>query len=81
MAMLVVVVVAMGCVAGCGCVGGGLIFFFFFFLPWAVLGYGCGCVGGGHMKVVAVGCGCHMKVVAGGVCAVIIVCSEYIILL
>ena len=50
-----------------GCVGGGLIFFFFF-LPWAVLGYGCGCVGGGHMKVVAVGCGCHMKVVAGGVC-------------
>ena len=29
---------------------------------------GCGCVGGGHMKVVAVGCGCHMKVVAGGVC-------------
>ena len=38
------------------------------FLPWAVLGYGCGCVGGGHMKVVVVGCGCHMKVVAGGVC-------------
>ena len=25
-----VVVVAVGCVAGCGCVGGGLIFFFFF---------------------------------------------------
>ena len=48
-----------------------------------MLGYGCGCVGGGHMKVVAVGCGCHMKVVAGGVecVAVIIVCSEYIILL
>ena len=43
-------------------------FFFFFFLPWAVLGYGCGCVGGGHMKFVAVGYGCHMKVVAGGVC-------------
>ena len=42
--------------------------FFFFFLPWAVLGYGCGCVGGGHMKVVAMGCGCHMKVVASGVC-------------
>ena len=52
-----------------GCVGGGLIFFFFFFfLPRAVLGYGCGCVGGGHMKFVAVGCGCHMKVVASGVC-------------
>ena len=66
--LVAVVVVAVGCVAGCGCVGGGLIFFFFFFLPWAVLGYGCGCVGGGHMKVVAVGCGCHMKVVAGGVC-------------
>ena len=44
------------------------LFDFFFFLPWAVLGYGCGCVGGGHMKVVAVSCGCHMKVVAGGVC-------------
>ena len=29
---------------------------------------GCGCVGGGHMKVVAMGCGCHMKVVASGVC-------------
>ena len=43
-------------------------FFFFFFLPRAVLGYGCGCVGGGHMKFVAVGYGCHMKVVAGGVC-------------
>ena len=57
------VVVAVGCVAGCGYVGGDLIFFF-----WAVLGYGCGCVGGGHMKVVAVGCGCHMKVVAGEVC-------------
>ena len=41
-----------------------------------MLGYGCGCVGGGHMKVVAVGCGCHMKVVA-----VIVVCSDYIILL
>ena len=33
-----------------------------------MLGYGCGCVGGGHMKVVAMSCGCHMKVVAGGVC-------------
>ena len=33
-----------------------------------MLGYGCGCVGGGHMKFVAVGYGCHMKVVAGGVC-------------
>ena len=64
--LVVVVVVAVGCVAGCGCVGGGLNFFFF--LPWAVLGYGCGCVGGGHMKVVAVGCSCHMKVVASGVC-------------
>ena len=63
----------------CGCVCRGLCwwlwlcwwwfdFFFFFFLPWAVLGYGCGGVGGGHMKVVAMGCGCHMKVVAGGVC-------------
>ena len=57
------VVVVVGCVAGCGCVGGGLIFFFF--LLWPVLGYGGGCVGGGHMKVVAVGYGCHMKVVAG----------------
>ena len=65
--LVAMVVVVVGCVAGCGCVGGGLIFFFFF-LPWAVLGYGCGCVGGGHMKVVAVGCGCHMKVVASGVC-------------
>ena len=66
--------------AVCGCVCRGLcwwlwlcwwwfdFFSFFFSLPWAVLGYGCGCVGGGHMKVVAVGCGCHMKVVAGGVC-------------
>ena len=42
--LVAVVVVAVGCVAGCGCVGSG------------------------HMKVVAVGCGCHMKVVAGGVC-------------
>ena len=67
--LVAVVVVAVGCVASCGCVGGGLIFFFFFFfLPWAVLGYGCGCVGGGHMKVIIVGCGCHMKVVASGVC-------------
>ena len=51
--LVAVVMVAVGCVGGCGCVGGGLIFFFFS-LPWAVLGYGCGCVGGGHMKVVAV---------------------------
>ena len=65
--LVAVGMVAVGGVAGCGCVGGGLIFFFFF-LPWAVLGNGCGCVGGGHMKVVAVGCGCHMKVVTGGVC-------------
>ena len=28
--LVAVVVVAVGCVAGCGCVGGGLIFFFFF---------------------------------------------------
>ena len=55
--LIAVVVVAVGCVVGCGCVGGGLIFFFF--LPWVVLGYGCGCVGGGHVKVVASGvCGC-----------------------
>ena len=63
-----------------GCVGGGLVV-----VVVVVVGCvtGCGCVGGGHMKVVAVGCGCHMKVVAGGVecVAVIIVCSEYIILL
>ena len=49
------------------------VFDFFF------VGFGCDCglwlkwrfggsVGGGHMKVVAVGCGCHMKVVTGGVC-------------
>ena len=69
--LVAVVVVAVGCVAG------GLIFFFF--LPWAVLGYGCGCVGGGHMKVVAVGCGCRLLQVECVV--VIIVCSEYIILL
>ena len=48
-------VVAVGCV--CCFVGFGVI-----------MGYGCGYVGGGHIKVVAVGCGCHMKVVAGGVC-------------
>ena len=36
--LVAVVVVAVGCVAGCGCVGGGLIFFFFFFLA-------VGCVG------------------------------------
>ena len=41
-----------------------------------MLGYGCGCVGGGHMNVVAMGCGCQVECVA-----VIIVCSEYIILL
>ena len=40
--LVVVVVVAVGCVAGCGCVGGGLIFFFFFFfscrgLCWAMV--------------------------------------------
>ena len=29
--LVAVVVVAVGCVAGCGCVGGSLIFFFFFF--------------------------------------------------
>ena len=40
---------------------------------------GCGCVGGGHMKVVAVGCGCRLLQVE--CVAVIIVCSEYIILL
>ena len=73
--LVAVVVVAVGCVAGCGYVGGDLIFFFF----WAVLGYGCGCVGGGHMKVVAVGCGCRLLQVECVV--VIIVCSEYIILL
>ena len=56
--LVAVVVVAVGCVAGCGCVAGGFILFFF--LPWAVLGYGCGCVGGGHMKVVSI--------VSGGVC-------------
>ena len=44
-----------------------------------MLGYGCGCVGGGHMKVVAVGCGCRLLQVECVV--VIIVCSEYIILL
>ena len=57
---------------GCGCRGLCCwwfdFFFFFFSLPWAMLGYGCGCVSGGHMKVVVVGCGCHMKVVASGVC-------------
>ena len=67
---------------GCGCRGlccWWFDFFFFFFLPWAVLGYGCGCVGGGHMKVVAVGCGCRLLQVE--CVAVIIVYSEYIILL
>ena len=29
--LVAVVMVAVGCVGGCGCVGGGLIFFFFFF--------------------------------------------------
>ena len=49
--LVAVVVVVVGCVASCGCVGGGFIFYFLFFLA-----------------VAAVGCGCHMKVVAGGVC-------------
>ena len=38
--LVVVVVVAVGCVAGCGCVAGGLIFFFFFScrgLCWAMV--------------------------------------------
>ena len=48
-----------------GYVGGGLVA-----VVVVVVGCvaGCGCVGGGHMKFVAVGCGCHMKVVASGVC-------------
>ena len=60
--LVAVVVVAVGCVAGCGCVGGGLIFFFFFScrgLCWWWSHEGC----------------CRWSV------WLIIVCSEYIILL
>ena len=44
--LVAVVMVAVGCVGGCGCVGGGHM---------KVVAVGCGC----HMKVVAGGvCGC-----------------------
>ena len=40
-----------------------------------IVGYGCGCVGDGLIFFLAVGYGCHMEFVAGGVVVEVVVAS------
>ena len=61
---MVVVVVAVSYVGGCGCVE--LV---------VIMGYDCGCVGGGlnYYFFLVVGYGCHMEVVASEVVMEVVV--------